>query len=286
MVLACRNETKGRHARDRILQEAPAAEVLVTHLDLADLASIRKFASEFSTGHQGLDILVNNAGVMAIPKRHTVEGFEMQFGTNHLGHFALTGLLLDCLLVRPQSRVVTVSSELAQIGRLRFDDLDGARRYRPWAAYAQAKLANQLFVLELDRRSAGAGAGVVSVAAHPGYAATNLQSVGPHMSGSKAMARLGAFGNSVFAQTAAAGALPILYGATAADVTSGQYFGPDRLFGMRGHPKPVSFVRAARNRDTARRLWEVSETLTGVRYDARRSKPVIGVCAPGRRTAP
>ena len=160
-----------------------------------------------------------------------------------------------------------MSSEMARMGRIRFDDLQGARRYGKWTAYAQAKLANQQFALELDRRSADGGGGLVSVAAHPGYAATNLQAVGPQMSGSSAMARLGSFGNSVFAQTAAAGALPSLYAATAADVKSGQYFGPDRLFGMRGHPRPVSFVRAARDRDTARRLWEVSEDLTEVRFN-------------------
>jgi NAD(P)-dependent dehydrogenase (short-subunit alcohol dehydrogenase family) len=267
VVLACRDEAKARTARDRILQEAPAADVRLAQLDLADLASVRKFATDFPARHDGLDILVNNAGVMGIPKRQTTDGFEMQFGTNHLGHFALTGLLLDSLLQRPGARVVTVSSELAQMGRIRFDDLQGARRYGKWTAYAQAKLANQLFVLELDRRSADGAAGLVSVAAHPGYAATNLQAVGPQMSGSSTMARLGAFGNSVFAQTAAAGALSSLYGATAADVRSGQYFGPDRLFGMRGHPKLVSFVRAARNRDSAQRLWEVSEDLTGVRFD-------------------
>ncbi len=268
VVLACRDETKGRTARDRILHEAPTADIRVEHLDLADLASVRTFASDLSARHDGLDLLVNNAGVMGIPQRQTVDGFEMQFGTNHLGHFALTGLLLDRLLRRPRPRVVTVSSELAKMGRIRLDDLQGARRYGKWTAYAQAKLANQLFTLELDRRSAARGADLVSVAAHPGYAATNLQAVGPQMSGSGAMAGLGTFGNTVFAQTAAAGALPILYGAIAVDVKSGQYFGPDRLFGMRGHPKTVSFVRAARDRDTAERLWEVSGELTGVRFDA------------------
>ncbi len=266
VVLACRDQVKGGDAHDRIRREVPTADVQVGQLDLADLSSVRKFASEFSSEHGGLDILVNNAGVMAIPRRETADGFEMQFGTNHLGHFALTGLLLDSLLARPGARVVTVSSEMARMGRIRFDDLDGARRYGKWTAYAQAKLANQLFTLELDRRVTDRGQDLVSVAAHPGYAATNLQAVGPQMSGSSIMARLSDLANAVVAQPAAAGALPSLYGATAPGVGGAQYFGPDRLFGMRGDPKPVSFVRAAKDPATARRLWEVSEERTGVRF--------------------
>jgi NAD(P)-dependent dehydrogenase (short-subunit alcohol dehydrogenase family) len=205
--------------------------------------------------------------VMAIPRRETADGFEMQFGTNHLGHFALTGLLLESLLSRPGARVVTVSSEAARLGRIRFDDLQGTRHYGKWTAYAQAKLSNQLFTLELHRRATDRGKDLVSVAAHPGYAATNLQAVGPQMSGSSLMAKLTDFGNVVFAQPAAAGALPSIFGATAPGVLGGQYFGPDRLFGMRGHPKPVPFVRAAKDPATARRLWEVSEELTDVRFD-------------------
>jgi len=269
VVLACRDEARGAAALDRIRAAMPGADTRVERLDLAELASVRAFAERVAAEHPGgLDILVNNAGVMAIPRRETADGFEMQFGTNHLGHFALTGLLLDRLLARPGARVVTISSEVARIGRVRFDDLQGARRYRRWAAYAQAKLANQLFTLELDRRAVARGADLVSVAAHPGYAATNLQAVGPRMSGSRMMERATDLGNAVFAQSAAAGALPTLYGATAPGVRGGQYFGPDRLFGMRGHPTQVSFVRAARDPGTARRLWEVSERLTGVGFGA------------------
>ena len=266
VVLACRNQDKGADAMDRIRREVPAADVQLGLLDLADLEAVRKFASDFSADHEGLDILVNNAGVMAIPRRETADGFEMQFGTNHLGHFALTGLLLDSLLARPGARVATVSSEMANIGRMRFDDLQGSRHYGKWTAYGQAKLSNQLFTLELDRRVTARGVDLVSVAAHPGYAATNLQAVGPQMSGSGLMERLSSAANTVFAQSAAGGALPSLYGATAAGVRGGQYFGPDKLFGMRGHPEPTSFVRAAKDPDTARRLWEVSEELTGVRF--------------------
>jgi len=268
VVLACRDQDKGNDAVRRIRDEVPTADVRVDRLDLADLASARSFADTFSAGHDGLDILVNNAGVMAIPRRETADGFEMQFGTNHLGHFALTGLLLDCLLARPGARVVTVSSSVARIGRIRFDDLQGARRYGKWSAYGQAKLSNQLFVLELDRRAAGRGADLVSVAAHPGYAATNLQAVGPRMNGSRITEQMTHLANSFFAQSAAEGALPSLYGATAPGVHGGQYFGPDRLFGMRGSPTPVSFVPAARDPETARRLWGVSEELTGIRFGA------------------
>jgi NAD(P)-dependent dehydrogenase (short-subunit alcohol dehydrogenase family) len=266
VVLACRDQSRAEEARQFVLARAtgPAPEVMT--LDLADLGSVRAFSDELARRIDSLDVLVNNAGVMAIPRRETADGFEMQFGTNHLGHFALTGLLLDRLLTRPGARVVTVSSEMARLGRIRFDDLPGTRRYGKWTRYAQAKLANQLFTLELDRRATTRGVDLTSVAAHPGYAATNLQAVGPQMSGSKAMQSLGDLGNAVVAQTAAAGALPILYAATAPTVGGGQYFGPDKLFGLRGSPGTASFVRAARHPEVARHLWQVSEELTGVRY--------------------
>ncbi|HYA69366.1 MAG TPA: oxidoreductase [Acidimicrobiales bacterium] len=268
VVLACRDEGRGGDAIARIRQAVPGAAVELDHLDLADLASVRAFATGFSSAHDALDILVNNAGVMAIPRRQTADGFETQFGTNHLGHFALTGLLFSRLLACSGARVVTVTSKMAGIGRIRFDDLQRVRHYGKWTAYGQAKLANQLFVLEMNRRVAARGADLVGVAAHPGYAATNLQAVGPLMSGSALMGRLSDLANHVFAQSAADGALPVLYAATAPGVRGGQYFGPDRLFGMRGNPKPLPFVRAARDPEAARNLWEASEQLTGVRFDA------------------
>jgi NAD(P)-dependent dehydrogenase (short-subunit alcohol dehydrogenase family) len=268
VVLGCRDQAKGEAALKRILETAPASDVRLEQLDLANQDSIRSFAAVYSAGHDGLDILVNNAGVMAIPRRRTDDGFEMQFGTNHLGHFALTGLLADKLIARPGARVVTVSSVVAEIGRMRFDDLQSSRHYGKWIAYGQSKLANQLFTLELHRRASSKG--ILSIAAHPGYAATNLQGTGPRMSGSKIMEAVTNLENTVFAQTAAMGALPILYAATAPDVIGGRYFGPDQFFGMRGHPKRVRFVRAAKNPETARRLWEVSEDLTGVHYESLR----------------
>ena len=268
VVLACRDQTKGADALDRIVQSVPAATVTLAPLDLADLGSVRAFTARFRDTHPGLNLLLNNAGVMAIPRRETADGFEMQFGTNHLGHFALTGLLLDSLMARPGARVVTVSSAVAQVGRVRFADLQGSTRYGKWSAYAQSKLANQLFTLELDRRATRADVDLVSVAAHPGYAATNLQAVGPQMSGSGLMERLTEFGNSLFGQSAAGGALPSLYAATAPGVSGGRYFGPDGFMAQRGSPTEVTFVKAARDPAAARHLWEVSEALTGVRYDA------------------
>jgi NAD(P)-dependent dehydrogenase (short-subunit alcohol dehydrogenase family) len=268
VVMACRDQDKGADAVDRLQGAVPGADVELGQLDLADLASVRKFATAFSDAHDGLDILVNNAGVMAIPRRETADGFEMQFGTNHLGHFALTGLLLDRLVAVPGARVVTVSSLVARVGRIRFDDLEGSRRYGAWSAYGQSKLANQLFTLELDRRATWHGCDLVSVASHPGYAATNLQSVAPQMSGSDLMERMTRLGNLLLAQSAAAGALPSLYAATSPQVRGGSFFGPDRLFGARGHPTVTPFTRGARDPDTARRLWEVSEGLTGVRFDS------------------
>ena len=267
VVLACRDQAKGADALDRLRRVRPDAEVELGELDLADLASVRKFATAFSEAYDGLDILVNNAGVMAIPRRETADGFEMQFGTNHLGHFALTGLLLDRLLAVPGARVVTVSSLMAKVGRVRFVDLDGSRHYGAWSAYGQSKLANQLFTLELDRRATRTGSELVSVAAHPGYAATNLQSVAPQMTGSGLMERMTRWGNALLAQSAADGALPSLFAATSPTVVGGSFFGPDRLFGARGHPTSAPFARAARDPGAARRLWAVSEQLTGVRFD-------------------
>jgi NAD(P)-dependent dehydrogenase (short-subunit alcohol dehydrogenase family) len=267
VVLACRDEERGADALDRIHQAAPSARVELRALDLADLSSVRAFAAGYASDRAGLDILVNNAGVMAIPYRQTADGFEMQFGTNHLGHFALTGLLLEPLRVRPGARVVTVSSIAANIGRIDFDDLHHTRRYSKWAAYGQAKLANQLFTIELDRRVREKGLELLSLAAHPGYAATNLQAVGARMAGQGLQEKVMELGNRLLGQSAADGALPSLHAATAPGVESGQYFGPDALFGSRGHPTSASFVRAARDPERARRLWEASEELTGVRFE-------------------
>jgi NAD(P)-dependent dehydrogenase (short-subunit alcohol dehydrogenase family) len=266
VVLACRDTRKGDAAAARIRGEAPGAELKVARLDLADLASVRRFADWYTDSRGGLDLLVNNAGVMALPHRRTADGFEMQFGTNHLGHFALTGLLLPALLERPSARVVTMSSGAHQLGRFNFDDLQRERRYQRWMAYGQSKLANLLFAFELARRAALADLDLTSVAAHPGYAATNLQLAGARMEGSGLKARFAELGNRLFAQSDTQGALPALYAATMPDVTGGEYFGPDGRTGMRGYPTRAGTNKAARDPELARRLWTASEELTGVTY--------------------
>ena len=199
VVLAVRDTRRGDDATGRIRSGAPEAQVEVRRLDLADLASVREFAGGLGERFgDGLDLLVNNAGVMALPHRKTADGFEMQFGTNHLGHFALTGLLLEALLRRPDPRVVTVSSGLHRRGRIDFDDLQGERSYDKWRAYSQSKLANLLFAYELQRRASAGATPLQAVAAHPGYAATNLQATGPEMAGSRLAERITALTSRIF----------------------------------------------------------------------------------------
>ncbi len=268
LVLACRNPGKAKAAADAIRQAAPNAELEVLALDLADLSSVREFARAFTARHTRLDLLVNNAGVMAIPYRKTADGFEMQIGTNHLGHFALTGLLLERLLATPGARVVNVSSGAHRMGKIHFDDLHWAQRYRRWSAYGQSKLANLLFTFELQRRLAARGSTQISVACHPGYASTDLQFVAPRMDGSRLLGRAMALGNRLLAQSAADGALPTLYAALAADVHGGDYIGPDGPGEMWGSPKRVGASARARSEADARRLWELSEAETGIRFAA------------------
>lgn len=260
VVVACRDTGKGEAAAGSIREAVPAAAISVEALDLASLASIHAFAERFQAGRDGLDLLINNAGVMAPPRRETADGFELQIGTNHLGHFALTGLLLDSLEGREDARVVTVSSTAHKIGRLDFDDLQSERRYGRWRAYCQSKLANVLFALELERRLRAKGSTVSSLAAHPGYAATNLQSAAPPALDRVVMAVT----NRLLAQSAEMGALPSLYAATRSHLDGGLFIGPDGFEEQRGHPKVVRPVRAGRDEATAQRLWSVSEELTGV----------------------
>ncbi|MEA2281090.1 MAG: hypothetical protein QOK21_1697 [Solirubrobacteraceae bacterium] len=250
VVLAVRDTAKGEQAARTIpgLTE-------VRKLDLADLASIHAFAEAWEGD---LDVLINNAGIMAIPEQRTRDGFEMQLGTNHLGHFALTNLLL----AKITDRVVTLSSGAHRIGKLDVDDLNWERRsYQRWGAYGQSKLSNLLFTLELQRRLAAAGSDVRAIAAHPGYAATNLQSRTQNALQNTLMA----IANRVIAQSDAMGALPTLYAATQ-DIPGGSYVGPDGLGEQRGHPTLVGRSGAASDGETARRLWERSEELTGVRF--------------------
>ncbi|WP_330183582.1 oxidoreductase [Nocardia sp. NBC_01503] len=249
VIMACRNEVKARSVADGI-----GKNVQVRRLDLADLASVREFAD----GIDAVDLLINNAGVMAVPLKRTADGFEMQIGTNHLGHFALTGLLLD----KVRDRIVTVSSGMHAMGKIDLADLNWEqRRYQRWLAYGQSKLANLMFTYELQRRLTAAGSHKLSVGAHPGFAATELQS---HTESIQDFF-LG-IANRVFAQSAEMGALPTLYAATAAEVRPGGYYGPTGLRGMRGNPGPSGSTAASRDEVTARRLWELSEQLTKVSY--------------------
>ena len=262
-VVACRDVARGEQARRDIEVRAPNTEVAVAELDLASLDSVRAFAERLHREYDGIDLLLNNAGVMATPRRRTADGFELQFGTNHLGHFALTGLLIGEMEGREDARVVTLSSTAHKFGRIAFDNLGGDRRYFRWRAYGQSKLANLLFALELDRRLRAAGSTVKSLAAHPGYSATNLQFAGPPGLDAAVMK----VSNRVFAQDDEMGALPTLYAATEPGLASGTFCGPDGFQEQRGHPKPVSPSGAARDEQVARRLWEVSEEMTGVRFD-------------------
>jgi NAD(P)-dependent dehydrogenase (short-subunit alcohol dehydrogenase family) len=263
VVLACRNLEKGESARGEIEAQVPGAQLELEELDLASLDSVRELAERFRAGHQALDLLINNAGVMAPPRRSTADGFELQFGTNHLGHFALTSLLIGEMEGREDARVVTLSSGAHRIGRIAFDNLDGDRHYFRWRAYGQSKLANLLFALELDRRLRAAGSTIKSLSAHPGYAATNLQFAGPPGFDAAVMR----VGNLLFAQEDEMGALPTLYAATEPGLEGGTFCGPDGFLEQRGHPKPVAPSGAARDKEVARRLWEVSEEMTGVRFE-------------------
>jgi NAD(P)-dependent dehydrogenase (short-subunit alcohol dehydrogenase family) len=263
VVMACRNIDKGQEAVGAVRASVPGAEVAVVALDLADLASVRAFADQIQSEYDRLDLLINNAGIMAAPRRLTRDGFESQFGTNHLGHFALTGMLLPRLLAADAPRVVTLSSGAHRIGRINFSDLQGEHRYVRWLAYGQSKLANLMFAFELQRRASGANTNLKSLAAHPGYSRTNLQFAAPPIYERAVMA----ISNLVVAQSAEMGALPTLYAATFPDLPGGTFVGPDGFAEQRGYPKIVTAAARAYDEDAWRRLWEVSEELTGVHYE-------------------
>src|ERR1700733_512772 len=264
VVMACRDEAKGERAAASIRASVPNAALEVAPLDLADLASVRSFAAQAAAAHERIDLLINNAGIMAAPRRLTKDGFESQFGTNHLGHFALTGLMLPALLEAPAPRVVTVSSHLHRRGTMRFDDLQGERKYDRWGAYGQSKLANLMFCFELQGLTIEGRSSLLSLAAHPGYASSNLQFAASDRFYEKA---IGWVGNRVLAQSADMGALPTLYAATVADLPGGTFVGPGGRAQQRGYPIVVTAASKAYEEDDWRRLWEVSEQLTGVHFD-------------------
>jgi NAD(P)-dependent dehydrogenase (short-subunit alcohol dehydrogenase family) len=254
VVMACRDAEKAGAAARTLRQAVPNARLEVLPLDLADLAAVRSFAAAFKAKYAVLDVLINNAGSIMPPFGKTKDGFELQFGTNHLGHFVLTGLLLDRLLAAPAARIVSMSSGAHRMGSgtIRFDNLNGEQKYNPMDAYAQSKLANLLFILELNRRLEASGASAIAVAAHPGWALTSPQK--------------GFSLNRLFAQSAAMGALPLLRAATAPDVQRNDYFGPGQMAEMRGYPRKAGRSAAARDAALARRLWQVSEEMTGFHY--------------------
>jgi NAD(P)-dependent dehydrogenase (short-subunit alcohol dehydrogenase family) len=256
VVLAVRDTDKGKQAAARIAGAVPGANVTVQQLDLSSLDSVRAAAGDLRAGYPRIDLLICNAGVMYPPKQVTADGFELQFGTNHLGHFALTGLLLDHLLPAPGSRVVTVSSVGHRVqAAIHFDDLQWERSYSRAGAYGQSKLANLMFTYELQRRLAGQGT-TIAVAAHPGFATTELAR---HSPVAAAVAPL-------FSQNAAMGALPVLRAATDPGVAGGQYYGPRGFLGSRGYPELAASSRQSHDTGLQRRLWAVSEELTGVTF--------------------
>jgi NAD(P)-dependent dehydrogenase (short-subunit alcohol dehydrogenase family) len=272
VTLACRDPARSERAIAALRAEIPGADVRVGVLDLADLASVRAFAE---TQQAPLDVLVNNAGVMATPPRWTVDGFELQLATNHLGHFALTGLLLDRLLAAEgEPRVVTVSSVAHRFGHIAFEDLQRERSYHPWPAYAQSKLANLLFAYELQRRADHAHLALLSVAAHPGYTSTRLLTSGPTLGGPNVQAWIMGAVSPLLGQSAARGALPTLYAATVPELAGGSFVGPGGPLELRGAPHLVGSSAASKDPETARRLWEVSESLTGVRFSQLSHRPV------------
>jgi NAD(P)-dependent dehydrogenase (short-subunit alcohol dehydrogenase family) len=258
VLMACRNATKAETALAMIRTEVPDAAVELLSLDLASLDSVERACEDVAGRVHHLDLLVNNAGIMAVAYGRTADGFEMQFGTNHLGHFALTGRLLPLLLAAQEARVVTVSSGAHVVGRMRFDDLTADGGYQRWRRYGMSKLANLLFAGELHRR---AGGRLLSAAAHPGYAATHLQ----EGQGQLLFQALMSVGNRFLAQSDRQGAWPQLYAATMQDVLGDSYYGP-HLLNVRGHPVPTFRTAAARDPETARRLWDISEELTKVVY--------------------
>jgi len=266
VVVAARNPDKGQAAVARILAAHPGAKVRLELLDLSRLADVAAFAERIAGRHDKIDLLINNAGVMMPPRRQvTADGFELQFGVNYLAHYALTARLLPLLRRGDKPRVVNLSSGAHHTGQINFDDLQWTKTYRPWPAYSQSKLAMLMFAFELDRRSRTGGWGIMSNAAHPGFARTDLIASGP--GAHSVFARLNAtFMQPWMSQSAAEGALPQLLAATSPDAVGGGYYGPSRLFELKGPPKSARVAKQAKDEAVARRLWEVSETLTGVGF--------------------
>ncbi|HEX4434068.1 MAG TPA: oxidoreductase [Acidimicrobiales bacterium] len=266
VIMACRDEEKARRARDKLESELDRSSLELLHLDLADLVSVRRAADQVLADHARLDLLVNNAGVMGTPYRQTADGFELQMATNHLGHFALTGLLLDRIVTTTRARVVTVSSHMHRMGHLRPADVAGEAFHSTWVAYGTSKLANLLFTAELSRRLQAASLPALAVAAHPGWTRSNLAGSGAALGNSRVRRKLGRAAGSMFGQSTAGGALPVLCAATSSSVGPGQYIGPAHLFGLYGPPRMARPSRRARDLALAAQLWQASEDLTAVQF--------------------
>jgi NAD(P)-dependent dehydrogenase (short-subunit alcohol dehydrogenase family) len=266
VVLTGRNDAKGRQALQTIRSQFPNAEIAYETLDLANLASVAEFATRYAAAHASLDLLVNNAGVMALPQRQlTSDGFEMQLGINYLGHYALTAHLLPLLRKGDQPRVVNLSSLAHRSGAINFGDLQSARSYSSWKAYCQSKLAMLMFALELQRRSDAAGWGLMSNAAHPGFARTDLIANGPGASG--LLWHVSRLFQPYVSHSAAEGALPTLFAATSPQEKAGGYYGPNGFYEMKGPPVPAKIMPQAKDTAAAARLWDVSAALTGVSFE-------------------
>ena len=266
VIMACRNMEKGEEARQKVQALQPEIEPELWELDLSSLASVRTFAERLVERHGGPDLLINNAGLMVIPYMKTSDGFEMQFGVNHLGHFALTALLWPHISLKPEARIVNVSSAAHHFGKIRFEDIHWDQGYKKWGAYGMSKLANLLFTRGLTRKITESNSSVIVAAAHPGWAETSLQAKGMLMAGSSRKAGMFNLANRLLAQSGAMGALPTLYAATAPHVESGSFFGPSGFMRMKGWPALEAPNPNRVTPEEAEKLWELSERLTGIKF--------------------
>lgn len=266
VVMACRSREKAEQAATQIKKDVPKAELTLMDLDLSDLISIRDFSESFKKSFGKLDILINNAGIMAIPYNKTIDGFEMQFGVNHLGHFALTARLFEILSLTAGSRIVVVSSSAEKMGKIDLSNLNKNKRYRSWQAYFDSKQATMLFMLHLAQKLEKEKSDLIAVAAHPGYSASNILEKGPAMKGRNWLVKAGHLANSIAAQSAEMGALPTLYAATAEQIENGAYYGPGGFLNMRGYPVRTSPQNKRITTKLMSDLWRQSEELTGVRF--------------------
>lgn len=267
VILACRDQKKGREAILRIMTAVPSAKIELSILDLSSLESVQKFSNRLAETESSIDLLVNNAAVMAVPKRMlSKDGYELQFATNHLGHFALSAQLLPLLLNASAPRIVTVSSIAHRYGNVNLDDLQSERSYEGWNVYGTTKLENLLFAYELARRCEAAGLPLLSLAAHPGVAKTNILASGPQMGGKTLRTFVSEIFAQFFAQTDAQGALPIIYACTNANVKNGDYFGPDGFMQLNGNATKVESTPKSHDEDLAKKLWAISEKLSNTTF--------------------